>query len=295
MPVPLASTWLDAAWPEGPATSMTSFILGIREDDGSALWLNFEGEFAGYAQHGPHTLIAGGTGSGKGVLTQSIILQIISFNDPRHAELLLIDPKKGVDFAWLKGAPHLRRPIVTDVAASRAVFNELVALMDERYEMLERAGVPNISEFNATRAPADRLARVFVIHDEMGAWMAEHADYSEAVVGAVASLAMKGRAAGIHLTLITQRADVKAVLGALRDNMGNRLCLKVQNATGSGMVLGHGGAEKLLGRGHLAAALDNQQPPAGQQHFVLQVPFAATPDIARLAQAAITHWSGRSG
>jgi S-DNA-T family DNA segregation ATPase FtsK/SpoIIIE len=57
------------------------------------------------------------------------------------------------------------------------------------------------------------------------------------------------------------------------------------------MVLGHGGAEKLLGKGHLAAALDNEQPPVGQQHFVLQVPFAATPDIKRLAEAAIAHWS----
>ena len=291
MPVPLASTWLDADWPDGPATALTSFILGVREDNGSTLWLNFEGEFAGYTQHGPHTLIAGGTGSGKGVLTQSIVLQIIAFNDPSQAELILIDPKKGVDFAWLKGAPHLRRPMVTDIDASRAVFNELVALMDERYEMLERAGVPNISEFNAARAPQDRLSRVFVIHDEMGAWMAEHPDYNEAVVGAVSSLAMKGRAAGIHLTLITQRADVKAVPGGLRDNMGNRLCLKVANSTGSGMVLGHGGAEKLLGKGHLAAALDNEQPPVGQQHFVLQVPFAATPDIKCLAEAAIAHWS----
>ena len=65
--VPLASTWLGAEWPNRAPGEMTSFILGAREDDDHLLYLNLGGSFADYDEHGPHTLIAGETGSGKGV------------------------------------------------------------------------------------------------------------------------------------------------------------------------------------------------------------------------------------
>lgn len=123
--------------------------------------------------------------------------------------------------------------------------------------------------------------------------MAQEKEYQEVVLSSVANLGMKARAAGIHLTLITQRADAEAVPGRLRDNMGNRLCLKVQNSTGSRMVLGVGGAEKLLGKGHLACVLANQQLPPGQDFFVVQVPFAETEDMHRLANAAKSYWASR--
>ena len=123
--------------------------------------------------------------------------------------------------------------------------------------------------------------------------MAQEKEYQEVVLSSVANLGMKARAAGIHLTLITQRADAEAVPGRLRDNMGNRLCLKVQNGTGSRMVLGVGGAEKLLGKGHLACVLANQQLPPGQNFFVVQVPFAETEDMHRLADAAKSYWASR--
>lgn len=289
--VPLVSTWLDAEWPDRDPGVLTNFIVGVREDDGSLLYLNLEGEFAGYEEHGPHTLIAGETKSGKGVLTQSLLLQLIAFNDPRNAELILVDPKKGVDFAWLQGAPHMRRGIVTEIDDAQSVFLELVDEMDRRYELLRKKGVPNLTEYNQVVPAGDRISRIFMVHDEIGAWMANEKDYQDTVLSAVANLGMKARAAGIHLVLITQRADVDAVPGRLRDNMGNRLCLRVQNSAGSRMILNHNGAEKLLGRGHLAAALSGESPPTGQNFFLAQVPFASTENLNILARAAIKHWT----
>ena len=292
--VPLGSTWLGADWPNRDPGEMMSFILGAREDDDKLLYLNLAGSFADYEEHGPHTLIAGETGSGKGVLTQGLLLQMIAFNDPGTAELILVDPKKGVDFGWLNGVPHMKQPIVTDVEAAASVFANLVVEMDARYQLLVDHGVPHIGAYNRNVSPEQRLSRIFLVHDELGAWMAQEKEYQEVVLSSVSALGMKARAAGIHLVLITQRADADAVPTRLRDNMGNRLCLKVQNSTGSRMVLDRRGAEKLLGKGHLACVLANQATPPGQEFFVVQVPFAEFDDLQRLADAAMAYWRGRT-
>jgi DNA segregation ATPase FtsK/SpoIIIE, S-DNA-T family len=291
--VPLASTWLSAVWPDRDPGQATSFILGAREDEERLLYMNLAEPFAEYDAHGPHTLIAGETGSGKGILTQGILLQLIAFNDPEQAELIVVDPKKGVDFTWLEGAPQMKAPIVTEMGAAKAILEDLVVQMDARYDKLAAAGAANIAEYNRKVAPEQRMSRIFLVHDELGAWMAQDKEYQEVVLSSAANLGMKARAAGIHMTLITQRADADAVPGRLRDNMGNRLCLKVQNGTGSRMVLGVGGAEKLLGKGHLACVLANQQLPPGQEFFVVQVPFAETEDMNRLAHAAKSYWASR--
>jgi len=238
--VPLASTWLGALWPDRDPGQATSFILGAREDEDRLLYLNLAESFAGYDAHGPHTLIAGETGSGKGILTQGILLQLIAFNDPEKAELIVVDPKKGVDFTWLEGAPQMKVPIVTEMSDAKTILQDLVVQMDARYDKFAAAGAANITEYNRKVAPEHRMSRIFLVHDELGAWMAQEKEYQEVVLSSVANLGMKARAAGIHLTLITQRADAEAVPGRLRDNMGNRLCLKVQNGTGSRMVLGVG-------------------------------------------------------
>lgn len=292
--VHLASMWLTTPWPDRDPGQCTSFILGAREDDDRFLHLNLGEEFAGYEVHGPHTLIAGETGSGKGILTQSILLQLIAFNDPNEVELILVDPKKGVDFAWLGGAPQLKAPIVTEIDEAKSILVHLVDQMDFRYEQLASVGAANIGEYNRKVEPERRMSRIFLVHDELGAWMAQEKDYQEVVLSSAANLGMKARAAGIHLILITQRADADAVPSRLRDNMGNRLCLKVQNSMGSRMVLGVVGAEKLLGKGHLACVMANQPLPAGQDFFVVQVPFAAGEDIHRIADAAKTYWTSRS-
>jgi DNA segregation ATPase FtsK/SpoIIIE, S-DNA-T family len=291
--VPLASTWLGALWPDRDPGQATSFILGAREDEDRLLYLNLAESFAGYDAHGPHTLIAGETGSGKGILTQGILLQLIAFNDPEEAELIVVDPKKGVDFTWLEGAPQMKVPIVTEMSDAKTILQDLVFQMDARYDKFAAAGAANITEYNRKVTQEHRMSRIFLVHDELGAWMAQEKEYQEVVLSSVANLGMKARAAGIHLTLITQRADAEAVPGRLRDNMGNRLCLKVQNSTGSRMVLGVGGAEKLLGKGHLACVLANQQLPPGQNFFVVQVPFAETEDMHRLADAAKRYWASR--
>lgn len=290
VPVPLASTWLSAPWPKDELGSLTSLVIGVREDDGSSLLLNFSDEFGGYAHHGPHTLIAGETGSGKGILIQSFLLQLVSFNDPKDVNLIMIDGKSGVEFSWLKGLPHMREKIVTDVKRAQETFLRLNQEMKARYELFESEGVEDIVRYNAKVTSEKQIPRIFLVHDEMGSWMAQEKDYRDTVLSSVSSLGMMARAAGIHLILITQRADADAIPTRLRDNMNNRLCLKVQNSTGSRMVLNGDGAERLLGKGHLACKLANQSMPSGQEFFIVQVPYAGPEEIEKLVEAVRSHW-----
>ena len=112
--VDLARVWLEAKWPNSAPQETSSFLLGLREDTGEPLWLNLRGAFGGNEEHAPHTLIAGETGSGKGVLTQNLLLQMIALNSPESLKLYLIDPKMGVDFPWISDAPHMAHDIITD-------------------------------------------------------------------------------------------------------------------------------------------------------------------------------------
>ena len=270
-----------------------NLLIGSLEDEDGNLPLNLKGEFAGFDQHAPHTLIAGETGSGKGVLIQNLLLQLITFNHPDNLELYLIDPKMGVDFIWLENAPHLKQPIITDPTKAEQILSTLVSIMDKRYQQLRTMRVNKIEDYNDKVDPKDRLPRIVLIHDEMGSWMAENDDYKKVVLSTASSLGMKARAAGIHLILITQRADKDAIPPKLRDNLGNRLCLRVNSKAGSELVLGCGGAERLLGKGHIACKFTNQNPPSGRNFFVAQVPYAEQDQITLIAESAINYWEGK--
>jgi len=285
--VDLARVWLEARWPSSAPREISSFLLGLREDTGAPLWLNLRGAFGGNDEHAPHTLIAGETGSGKGVLTQNLLLQMIALNSPENLRLYLIDPKMGVDFPWISDAPHMAHDIITDQDEAEQVLNTIVAEMDRRYELIRTKRVPKIAEYNTIMPPEDRLPYLFVVHDEMADWMASSEDYRKVIQSTMTRLASKARACGIHVVMITQRAAQDAIPPGIRDNLGNRLILKVASEAGSNLALGTRGAERLLGKGHLAARL-NGDKPAGEEYFVAQVPFASTEELARCAEAIIS-------
>jgi S-DNA-T family DNA segregation ATPase FtsK/SpoIIIE len=117
----------------------------------------------------------------------------------------------------------------------------------------------------------------------MASWMQGNEDYRKSVESALTDLASKSRAAGIHIILVTQRASQEAIPPSVRENMGNRLCLKVASDKGSNLALGASGAESLLGKGHLAAGLPGDTPP-GSEFYIVQVPFISEDDLARLGE-----------
>ena len=285
----LANLWTESDWQETAPGANTSILLGRREDDGRPLWLNLAGEHGGQPQHGPHTLIAGETGSGKGNLLQSILLQLAATNDPRSLRIKLIDPKQGADFFWMEETPHLDGRIIVSPDDAVEAFEDLVAEMDRRYERIVGARARDIDGYNRKVAANEGLPRIVVAHDEMASWMQGSETYRASVEAALTNLASKARAAGIHIVLVTQRASQEAIPPSVRENLGNKLCLKVASDKGSVLALGMPGAEALLGRGHLAASLPGDAP-SGSPFFVAQVPFISDDDLTTLGRLIGECW-----
>ncbi|MBD7923070.1 FtsK/SpoIIIE domain-containing protein [Xanthomonas bonasiae] len=257
----------------------TSFLLGLQEINGALLYLNLGAEFGGLSSHEPHSLVAGATGSGKSVLIQALILDIAATNPKDLAQLILIDPKMGVDYASLADLPHMRDEIVTTKEKAAEVLKALVQEMEERYRLFAKARARDLPTYNAKVSADERLPMVFLIHDEFADWMLDDG-YKSAVGAAVQRLGVKARAAGIHLIFAAQRPDKDVMPMQLRENLGNRLILKVSSEATSKIALDRPGAELLLGRGHLAAKLN------GEQGLVYaQAPFLSDDEITAAVMA----------
>ena len=258
----------------------TSFLLGLQEINGALLYLNLGSEFGGLSSHEPHSLVAGATGSGKSVLIQALLLDIAATNPKDLAQIILIDPKMGVDYAPLVDLPHMRDEIVTTKEKAGEVLGALVQEMEDRYRAFAKARARDLPTYNSKVSVEERLPMVFLVHDEFADWMLDDV-YKAAVGAAVQRLGVKARAAGIHLIFAAQRPDKDVMPMQLRENLGNRLILKVSSEATSKIALDRPGAELLLGRGHLAAKLN------GEQGLVFaQAPFLSDQDI-EAAVAAI--------
>lgn len=274
----LRDLWRQRELPSSAPTSNTSLLLGACEADGELLYLNVGDGFGGLQPHGPHTLIAGETGSGKGVLVQCLLLDICATNSPAYARIQMIDPKAGIDFPWLRQMPHLDGDLITDREAAVEALEALVAEMERRNRLLAKAGVTKLAHFNRKVSTSECLPRIWLFHDELADWMMIK-EYREAVELNANRLGVKARAAGINLVLVTQRPDKDALPMQLRANLSNRLVLKVADKRNSELVLDEAGAERLLGRGHLAAKL------SGEGKIILaQVPFIDEEEIVEVAK-----------
>ncbi|WP_213981048.1 FtsK/SpoIIIE domain-containing protein [Sphingomonas sp. dw_22] len=282
--LPTLDLWKRRQLPPTAPYRNTSFVLGEREDTGEILYLNLGEAFAGQPQHGPHTLIAGETGGGKGIFTANLLLDICATNSPTAARVRLVDPKAGIDYGWVEQVPHLDGPIITTPDDAVVALRDLVDEMERRYaEILGPTKLPNIDAYNETVDEQKKLPRIYFFHDELADWMADKSDnqYRDAVSDYVVRLSGKARAAGIHLFLITQRPDKDALPGLIKANMGNKIALKVSNRLNSQIILDEPGAEGLLGHGHMIAKLANQ--PGGM--IYAQAPYLSPVDATQIAQA----------
>ena len=191
----LSDAWLRRALTPTSPESNLAFLLGEKEDDGEILYMPIAGSFHGQPQVAPHTLIAGSTGSGKGILATNLILDLCAFNSPASCKFYLIDPKQGADYMWAEGLPHLQDQIIVDMNAATQVFGSLVAEMEERYRRITAKKCRNMVEYNRLAGAWERLPRLFIFHDEISDWMLDE-HYRDNVTTTAARLGNMGRAAG---------------------------------------------------------------------------------------------------
>ena len=218
--------------------------------------------------------------SGKSVLIQNLLLDIAITNDCANARIILIDPKQGADYLDLRPLQHIQEGIIVTQDQARATLEWAVEEMDRRYSLFHAAGVANLVRYNAQASSEHRLPRIWLFHDEFAVWMLTD-DYKEMVSNTVQRLGVMARAAGIFLIFAAQRPEDRVMPLQLRDNLGNRLVLRVESPGTSKIALGEEGAERLLGKGHLAARL-----PSEDRIILAQVPIL-TPEQIRAVVAAI--------
>lgn len=198
----------------------------------------------------PHLLIAGTTGSGKSVLTNSIIMSILFNASPDEVKLILVDPKQ-VEFPIYNGIPHLLIPVVTEAKKAAGALGWAVTEMMRRYNTFANNGVRDLKEYNEFVKDKENLSplpQIVIVVDELADLMMAA---PKEVEDSICRLAQLARAAGMHLVIATQSPRVEVITGLIKSNIDSRIALKVSSQIDSGVILGTVGAEKLLGHGDL--------------------------------------------
>lgn len=204
----------------------------------------------------PHMLVAGTTGSGKSVFTNSIIMSILFRAKPDEVRLIIVDPKV-VEFGVYNGIPHLLQPVVTDPRLASNTLKWAVAEMSDRYKKFADLNVRDLKGYNEKIKTIDyeneeekpkKLPQIVIVIDELADLMMVAAKEVEESICRIAQLA---RAAGIHLVIATQRPSVDVVTGLIKANVPSRVALMVSSGVDSRTIIDSNGAEKLLGNGDM--------------------------------------------
>lgn len=235
----------------------------------------------------PHLLVAGATGQGKSVGLNAIITSLLYKKHPAELKLVMVDPKK-VEFSiyapienhFLAKIPDGDDPIITDVTKVVQTLKSLCQLMDHRYDLLKKAKVRNIKEYNAKFKARqlnpenghEFMPYIVVIIDEFGDLIMTAGKEVELPIARIAQLA---RAVGMHMVIATQRPTTNIITGTIKANFPARMAFKVMSQIDSRTILDQGGANQLVGKGDMLFL-------AGNMPVRVQCAFVDTPEVERI-------------
>ncbi len=229
----------------------------------------------------PHLLIAGTTGSGKSVCTNSLIISLLYKATPEEVRLIMVDPKM-VELGIYNGIPHLLIPVVTDPKKAAGALQWAVTEMMKRYRTFSEVGVRKLEEYNALAAHTEGMEKmpfIVVVIDELADLMLVAAKEVEESICRVAQM---GRAAGLHLVIATQRPSADVITGLMKANIPSRIAFAVASAMESRIILDTQGAEKLVGRGDmLFSPLGSGKPTRVQGCFISDQEVAGVVDFVK--------------
>jgi S-DNA-T family DNA segregation ATPase FtsK/SpoIIIE len=221
----------------------------------------------------PHLLVAGQTGSGKSVSINAILCSLLMTKTPEELRLIMIDPKK-VELTMYEGIPHLVSPVVTEPKEAVKALYWAVMEVQRRFSLLKKLRVRDIEGANAklankeyaedvlTEEEKKPIPRLVILVDELADLMMTA---SKDVESHILRIAQLGRAAGIHLVVATQRPSVDIITGPIKANLASRIAFRTIQSVDSRTILGHTGAEQLLGMGDMLF-LRNGAPDMERYH-----------------------------
>ena len=236
----------------------------------------------------PHLLVAGATGQGKSVGLNAIITSLLYKKHPSELKFVMVDPKK-VEFSiyapiekhFLAKIPDDNEdPIITDVTKVVQTLKSLCQLMDHRYDLLKKAKVRNIKEYNAKfkarQLPPqyghEYMPYIVVIIDEFGDLIMTAGKEVELPIARIAQLA---RAVGMHMVIATQRPTTNIITGTIKANFPARMAFKVMSQIDSRTILDQSGANQLVGKGDMLFL-------CGNTPVRVQCAFVDTPEVEKI-------------
>ncbi|MDR0658671.1 MAG: DNA translocase FtsK [Mediterranea sp.] len=237
----------------------------------------------------PHVLVAGATGQGKSVGLNAIIASLLYKKHPAELKFVLVDPKK-VEFSiysvienhFLAKLPDGKEAIITDVTKVVQTLNSICVEMDSRYDLLKKAHVRNIKEYNdkfiSRKLNPEKghkfMPYIVVIIDEFGDLIMTAGKEVELPIARIAQLA---RAIGIHMVIATQRPTTNIITGTIKANFPARVAFRVSAMMDSRTILDRPGANQLIGRGDMLFL-------QGADPVRVQCAFVDTPEVEEITK-----------
>ncbi len=235
----------------------------------------------------PHLLVAGATGQGKSVGLNAIITSLLYKKHPSELKFVLVDPKM-VEFSiyadlerhYLAKLPDADKAVITDCTKVIMTLNSVCKEMDDRYELLTKAHVRNLKEYNAKFIARHLnpekghrfMPFIVVIIDEFGDLIMQAGKEIELPI---ARIAQKARAVGIHMIIATQRPSTNIITGIIKANFPARMAFRVMQMVDSRTILDAPGANQLIGRGDLLFS-------QGGNPQRVQCAFVDTPEVEQI-------------
>ncbi|MCM1313472.1 MAG: DNA translocase FtsK [Bacteroides sp.] len=244
----------------------------------------------------PHLLVAGATGMGKSVGLNAIVTSLLYKKHPSELKIVMVDPKK-VEFSiyapienhFLAKLEDEDEAIITDVQKVVNTLKSLCQVMDTRYDLLKKAKVRNIKEYNAKFKARELnpenghefMPYIVVIIDEFGDLIMTAGKEIELPICRIAQLA---RAVGIHMIIATQRPTTNIITGTIKANFPARIAFRVAAMMDSRTILDRSGANQLIGRGDMLYL-------QGAEPVRVQCAFVDTPEVSRICNYISTQQS----
>ncbi|MDE5840874.1 MAG: DNA translocase FtsK, partial [Muribaculaceae bacterium] len=235
----------------------------------------------------PHLLVAGATGQGKSVGLNAIITSLLYSKRPEELKFVMVDPKR-VEFSlyskienyYLAKIPDSPQPIITNMENVVATLSSLCVEMDERYKLLEKAFVRQVSEYNEKfrekklnpKEGHRFMPYIVVIIDEFADLIMTAGKEVELPIARLAQLA---RAVGIHVIIATQRPSTNVITGMIKANFPVRIAFKVSSGVDSKTILDSTGAQQLIGRGDMLISNNGEM-------IRVQCAFVDTPEVEEI-------------
>ncbi len=197
-------------------------------------------------------LIAGAPGGGKSCMLRLLAAHMLMFGCDRPGQdswrIRAVDMKR-VELGYMRRYAPVVEDVAVDLPHAAEVFADARAEQKRRYEVIEKAGVQNIHEYNELLdgRGKPRVPHLAVMCDEVAELILEGKGKSEEtkaenalkdeIRGDMVSMSQLGRAAGVHLVLSTQRPTVNIIDGLIKSNVQARVAMGGLDRTGSDVAI----------------------------------------------------------